>query len=155
MEAGDHFREFLRHVDFLQRFSGKIIGRVIWILMLQEAVKTSNESNENPMPSYRVQGILLLEEEKNLWNSPSLIATLSMKRNMMRSQIQRVRLFPSVDTNPQNVAFDTQTCWKWSNRYGETLHGWSKEEHKTDFGISWLSHSVVKEAEHIRVPELF
>ena len=33
------------HLDHRRRFSIKIIGRVIWILMLQEAVKTSNESN--------------------------------------------------------------------------------------------------------------
>ena len=32
-------------LDHRRRFPIKIIGRVIWILMLQEAVKTSNEPN--------------------------------------------------------------------------------------------------------------
>ena len=63
------------------------IGRVIWILMLQEAVKTSNESNWNPILNYRVQGDLSQSGEKKPWNVPSLIATLLIKRNMIMSQI--------------------------------------------------------------------
>ena len=43
-------------------------------------------------------------EEKKPWNVPSLITTLLIKRNMIMSQIQRVRGDPFVDTNPQNVA---------------------------------------------------
>ena len=34
---------------------------------------------------------LVLDGEKNLWNVPSLIATLLIKRNMIKSQIQLVR----------------------------------------------------------------
>ena len=91
-------------LDHHRRFPTKIIGRAIWVLMLHEAVKTSNESNQNPIPNYQVQGDLLLNGEKNPWNVPSLIATLSIKRNMMMSQIQRVRGDPLADMNPQNVA---------------------------------------------------
>ena len=42
-------RKCMCHLDHRRRFPVKIIGHVIWILMLQEAVKTSNESNENPI----------------------------------------------------------------------------------------------------------
>ena len=94
----------MRHLDHRRRFPMKVIGRVIWILMLQEVVKTSNESNQNPIPNYQAQGDLLPDGEKNLWNVPSLIAILSIKRNMMGSQMQRVRRDPYADTNPQKVA---------------------------------------------------
>ena len=40
------------------------------------------------------------------------------------------------------------------NRYGETVTVDQKEEHKIDFRVPGLSHSVVKEAEHLRVQEL-
>ena len=79
------------HLNHRRRFPMKIIGRVIWILMLQETVKTSNESNENPVPNYQVQGDVLQNGVKKPWNVPSLISTLSIKRNMIMSQIQRVR----------------------------------------------------------------
>ena len=82
----------------------KIIGRAIWILMLQEAAaKTPNESNQNPIPNYQVQGDLLQNGVKKPWNVPSLITRLLIMRNMIMSQIQR-RGDPYVDTNPQNVA---------------------------------------------------
>ena len=38
-------RKCMCHLDHRRRFPTKIIGRVIWNLMLQETVKTSNESN--------------------------------------------------------------------------------------------------------------
>ena len=34
----------------------KINGCPIWILILLEAAKTSNESNQNPIPNYQVRG---------------------------------------------------------------------------------------------------
>ena len=40
-----YIRKCMSHLDHRRRFPMKIIGRVIWILMFQEAVKTSNESN--------------------------------------------------------------------------------------------------------------
>ena len=57
--------------------------------MLQEEIKTSNKPN--PIPNYQVQGDLLQNGVKKPWNVPSLIATLLIKRNMIMSQIQRVR----------------------------------------------------------------
>ena len=81
------------HLDHHRRFLTKIIGRAIWILILQKAVKTSNASNWNPIPNYLVKGL-------------SLVATLLIKRNMIRSQIQRVQGNLYLDTTPQNVA-----CW--------------------------------------------
>ena len=47
METGEisDMKKNLRHLDHHRRFPTLMIGRVIWIRMLQEAVKTSNESN--------------------------------------------------------------------------------------------------------------
>ena len=56
----------MRHSDHRRRFTKKIIGRVIWILMLQEAVRTSNESNSNPIPNYQVQGDITKWSEETL-----------------------------------------------------------------------------------------
>ena len=99
-------RKRMCHLDHHRRFPTKISGRAIRILILLAAATTSNESNWNPIPNYQVQGELFQNGEKNLWNVPSLITTLSIKRNMIRSQIQRVRWNQYQDTNPQNVA-----CW--------------------------------------------
>ena len=45
------------HLDHDRRFSYKDkIGCAIWILILLEAAKTSNESNQNPIPNYQVRG---------------------------------------------------------------------------------------------------
>ena len=56
------------HLEHHRRFLTKIIGRAIWILiLLEDAARTSNESNWNPIPNYQVQGNLSLDGEKNLW----------------------------------------------------------------------------------------
>ena len=129
--------------------------RVIWILMLQEAVKASNESNWNPTPNYQERWDLLQNGLKKPWNVPSLIATLLIKRNMIMSQIQRVRWDPYVDTNPQNAArwhLNILKEIKTSTERPVTVD--QKEEHNIDFRVPGLSHSVVMEAEHLRVQEL-
>ena len=74
---------------------------------------------------------------------------------MMRSQIQRVRGNPYVDTNPQNVA-----CWHLNMLKMIKQERWNpsrwirKEEHKIDLRVPGLTHAVVKEAEHLRVQEI-
>ena len=74
--------------------------------MLQEAVKTSNESNWNSVPNYQVQGDPYVERNRKSRNVISSNATLFIQRNMLMSQIQRIRRDPYVDTNPQSVV-----CW--------------------------------------------
>ena len=64
------------------------------------------------------------------------------------SQIQRVRWDPYVDTNSQNVA-----CWH-PNMLKVIVTVDQKEKHNIDCRVPGLSHSVVKEAEHLRVQEL-
>ena len=54
-------------------------------------------------PNCQERGVPYVERKRKSRNVPSLIATLLIKRNMIRSQIQRVRRDPYVDTNPQNV----------------------------------------------------
>ena len=60
-----------------------------------------------------------------------------------------------MDQNPQNVAFSTPRHVENDQTGTErpvTVD--QKEERKIDFRVPELSHSVVKEAEHLRVQEL-
>ena len=43
------------HLDHHGKFPTKMIGCAIWILILQGAAKTPNESNQNPKPNYQVR----------------------------------------------------------------------------------------------------
>ena len=105
-------------------FITKIIGCAIWIQKLQEALKTSNESHQNPKPNYQVRWDPCVERKRKSRNVPGLVATLLIKKNMMKSPTQQVRRDPY---------FVVQ-----------------KEEHLLDFRVPGLSHAVVKEAEHLR-----
>ena len=87
-----------------RKFPTMMIGCAIWILILLAAAKTSNDSNQNPIPNCQVRGDPYVERKRKSRNVPSLIATLLIKRNMMKSQTKEVRGDPYVDTNPQNVA---------------------------------------------------
>ena len=80
-----------------RRFSLKISGSVLWILMLQEAVKNIQRIELEPNTNSQIQVDLLQNGVKKPWNVPSLIATLLIKRNMIMSQIQRVRGDPYVN----------------------------------------------------------
>ena len=73
--------------------------------MLQEAVKTPNESNPNPKPNYQVRGQPYVGKspQMNTRNVLYLITTFFVKKNMM-SRTQQVRGDPYVDQNPQSVA---------------------------------------------------
>ena len=131
-----------------------IIGCAIWILISLEAAKTSNQLNQNPIPNYQERRDPYVERKRKSRNVPSLIATLLIKKNMMKSQTQQVRRDPYVDTNPQNVA-----CWLKHVENDQTgtetpVTVDQKEEHNIDVRVPGLSHSVVKEAEHLRVQEL-
>ena len=44
------------HLDHHPKFPTKVIGCAIWILILLEAARTPNESNQNPMPNHQVRG---------------------------------------------------------------------------------------------------
>ena len=96
------------HLDHQRQFLTKIIGCVIWILMLQEAVTTPNESNQNPKPNYQVRRDPYVGKSphRKSRNILCLITTLFVKKNMMISRTQQVRGDPYVDQNPQSVA-----CW--------------------------------------------
>ena len=47
--------------------------------------KDTHESNQNPKPNYQVRGDPYVERKKKSRNVPRLIATLLIKRNMMKS----------------------------------------------------------------------
>ena len=64
------------HLDHHRKFPTQIIGCAIWILILLEAAKTSNESNQNQIPNYQLRGGPYVERERKSRNVPSLIATL-------------------------------------------------------------------------------
>ena len=78
-------RRYMCHLDHHRKFPAKIIGCAIWILMLLEAAKTPHESNQNQKPNYQVRGDPYVERKRKSRNLPRLIATLWIKRNMMKS----------------------------------------------------------------------
>ena len=67
------------------------IGRVILDSDVASRSKDIQRIDLKPNTNYQEQGDLLQDGKKNLWNVPSLIATLLIKRNMIMSEIQRVR----------------------------------------------------------------
>ena len=82
----------------------------MWILMLLEAATTSNESNKNPIPIIKNRETShLIDGEQNLWNVPSLIMTLFIRRKRGH-KFNENGGNPYPDTNPQTLRFDTQTC---------------------------------------------
>ena len=63
---------------------------------------------------------------KQPWNVPSLIATLLIKRNMIMSQIQRVRGEPYVDKFTERCVLTPRHVENDQTSTGETRHGGSK-----------------------------
>ena len=55
------------------------------ILMLQEAVNTPNESDQNAKPNYQVRGDPYVERKRKSRNVPRLVTTVLIKRNMIMS----------------------------------------------------------------------
>ena len=94
------------HLHHHRKFPTKLIGCAIWILILREAARTPNESNQNPKPNYQVRGDPYVDKSppRRSRNVPRLIATLLINRSMMKSQTQQVRGDPYVVKNPQSVA---------------------------------------------------
>ena len=145
------------HLDHHRKFPTKII----WTRDLDSDIAGSSKDTQRIepkpiIPNYQVQGDLLQNEVKKPWNVPSLIATLLIKRNMLRSQIQRVRGRPVCGSRIHK----TLACWHLNmlkndqTGTGKPVTVDQKEKHKIDFRVPGLSHSVVTEAEHLRVQEL-
>ena len=128
---------------------------VIWILMWQEAVRTSNESNKNQIPnlSRTVRPVTKWSEE-TLERTKFYRDTLNQEKHDdvtdSTSTGRLVRGHKSTERcrlTPKHVERDQTTT--------ETLVTVDqKEEHNIDFRVPGMSHSVVKEAEHLRVQEL-
>ena len=125
--------------------------------MSLEAAKIPNESNQNPRPNDQVRGDPYVDKspQRKSRNVPSLITTLSVKRNMMKSQTQQVR------GDHIGGSESTQRCVLTPEHVEEDKRGTErpvlvdhKEEHEIAFRVSGLPHAVVKEAELLRVQEL-
>ena len=133
--------------------------KINWTCNLDSDVAGSSKDIQRiepkPKPNCQVQGDPYVERKRKSRNVPSLIATLLIKRNMIMSQIQQVRWDPYVDQNPQSVA-----CWhlnmlKEIKQVRRDPSRWIiRRNTNIDFRVPGLLHSVVKEAEHIRVQVL-
>ena len=139
------------HLDDHRKFPAKVIGCVIWILMSLEAAKIPNESNQNPKPNYQVRGDPYVDKspQRKSRNVPRLIATLLINRNMIKSQIQRVRGNPPVSRHES-----TKRCVLTPSHVENDQTGTKKpvtvdlkEEHKIDFRVPGLSHAVMELSE--------
>ena len=122
--------------------------------MLQEAVKTSNESNQNPIPNGQVQGDLLQHGvKKTLERTKFDRDTLSQEKHDNVTD-------PTSTAKPVCGHESTERCVMTpkhvENDQTSTVRPVTvdqKEEHKIDFRVPGLSQAVVKEAEHRRVQE--
>ena len=103
------------------------------------------------MHNYLVQGDLLPNGVKKHWNVPSLIATFSIKRNMINVTD------PTSTVRPVCGHESTERCVLTpkhvENDQTRTVRPVKVEELDFDFRVPGLSHSVVKEPEHLRVQE--
>ena len=125
--------------------SGEVIFEKVFASQkLLEVVKTPNKSNQNQKNHY--------QERRDPWvdkNPPT-----------RTSSTQQEGRDPWMDRNPSKVAcrwlFKTEE--EDQTRTVRPVGGQEStnvEENEIDFRVPRLSHSVVKEAEHFRVQELF
>ena len=137
------------HLDHHRKFPAQIIGCVIWILKSLEAAKITNESNQHPIIKYGETRMWARVHKGNretyyVWSRKTWWC--HRLENYGESRVW-ISIYKA-------LRVDTYTCWRRSNKYGETVLGDQKEEHEIDFRVPGLSHAVVKEAEHLRVQEL-
>ena len=143
------------HLDHHRKFPTKIIRCAIWILILLEAAKTPNESNQNPKPNYQVRRDSYGERTRKSRNVPRLIATL------LNQEKHDEVIDPTSMGRPVCGQESTKRCVLTPKHVEEDQTGAGrpvfvdqKEEHKIDFRVPGLSHAVVQEAEHLRIQEL-
>ena len=62
METGESYtRKYMRHLDLLQRFPSKIVGRKYWVQKFLEVANTPNKPNQGPKIHVLEQGDLFGE----------------------------------------------------------------------------------------------
>ena len=105
----------------------KIIGRVIWILMLQEAVKTSNEFEQKPNTELSSTGRLVTKwSEETLERTKFDRDTLNQeKHDKFTDPIRTVRPVCGHESTEHCVLTPKHVA-RGSNKYGDTRHGGSK-----------------------------
>ena len=127
------------HLDHRRRFPIKIIGRVIWILILQlsSTGRLVTKWKEETLKRTKFDRDTLNEEKHDKVTDPT-----STGRPVSGQKIHKRCVL-----TPRHVKND-QTCAERPVTVNQ------KEEHQIDFRVPGLSLSVVKEAEHLRVQEL-
>ena len=123
--------------------------------MLLDAARTPNESNQNPKPNYQVQGGPVCGEKEEIEKRTKF-------DHDTLNQEKRDGVTDSTSTaRPVCGHESTKRCVLTPKHVREDQTGTGrpvlvdqKEEHELDFRVAGLSHAVVKEAGHLRVPEL-
>ena len=102
-----------------------------------------------------MQGDLLLNGEKKPWNVPTF------DRDTLNQEKHDNVTDPTSTEEPVRGHESTERCVLTSEHVEEDQTGTGrhvtvdqKEEHEIDFRVPGLSHSVAKEAEHLRVQEI-
>ena len=147
-------RRYLCHFDHHRKFSTKIIRCAIWILILVEAAKTPNESTQNPKPNYQVRRDPYVEKEE-------IEERTKFDRDTLNQEKHDEVTDPSSTVRPVCGHESTKRCVLTPKHVDDDQTGTGrpvlvdrKEEQEIDFRVPGLSHTGVKEAEHLRVQEL-
>ena len=120
----------------------KIIGCAIWILILLEAAKTSNESNQNPEND-------VLFGREGTKHSTRTERPVDGPKSIQSCVSMPVELVDKYEDKDENVDADqTRMVRPASGQQFTQL-----EEMDIDFRVFGLPHAVVKQAEHLQVQE--
>ena len=110
-----------------------------WIQKSLEAAKTPNESNQNPKPNYQARG------------DPCVGKSPQFDHEDVKHSTRTGRPVCGSESTKSCVLM----CAKFEEDQTRMGRPVKVEEHDIDFRVPGLSHAVVKEAEDLRVQELF
>ena len=142
------------HLDHHRKFTTTKIGCEIWILILLEAARTHNESNQNPIPNYRTERPVCGEKEE-------IEERTKFDRDTLNQEKHDEVTDPTSTGRPVSGHESTKRCVLTPEHFEHDQTGTGrpelvdqKEEHKIDFRVPGLSHPDLQEAEDLRVQEL-
>ena len=143
------------HLDHHRKYPPKIIGCAIWILILLEAAKTPNKSNQH------LKTQLSSTERPVCGEKRAIEERTTFDRDNLNHEKHDEVIDPTSTEKPVCGHESTKRCVLTPKHVEDDQTGTGRpvtvdeqEEHKIDFRVPGLSHAVVKEAEHLRVQEL-
>ena len=125
--------------------------------MLLKATKIPNESNQNPKPNYQVRGDPYVDKG----STKEIEKRTEFDHDTLSQEKHDEITYSTITERPVCGSESTERCVLTPRHVENDQTGTErpvtvdqKEEHNIDFRVTGLSHSVVKEAEHLRVQVL-